>query len=86
MLTIEKIIDDDNLTSIAAFHSEQALEKCFKAILCEQDLDIDSRYPVDFGLLPNSKPTILQAKEFYEFTKSIYEKIKARLEIGVVRI
>ena len=30
---IEKIINDDILTHIVAFHSQQLIEKCFKAIL-----------------------------------------------------
>jgi len=32
LLTIERIIDNEYLTHVVAFHSEQAIEKCFKAI------------------------------------------------------
>jgi len=39
------------------------------------DLYIDSRYPGDLGLLPNGKPTIADAVEFYEFAEFIYNKI-----------
>jgi len=35
--TIEKIIDDDNLTPVSAFHAQQAIEKSFKAIIEEFD-------------------------------------------------
>ena len=36
--TIDKIIEDDNLTPISAFHAQQAIEKSFKAIVEEFDL------------------------------------------------
>lgn len=33
LLVIEKILDDENLTNIIAFHSQQCIEKAFKSIL-----------------------------------------------------
>ena len=39
------------------------------------DLYIESRYPGDFGLLPSGKPTLDEAKGFYEFAKGVYDKI-----------
>ena len=39
-------------------------------------LYIESRYPGDLGLLPNGKPTIADAEEFYNFAKEIFEKVK----------
>ena len=33
--TIVKIIDDEYLTNIVAFHAQQCIEKCFKAVLEE---------------------------------------------------
>ncbi len=110
LLSCEKIVDDKLLTNIVAFHSQQAIEKSFKAIIEEFelsfekihdlkklfqivkdyikfDIDIeilqdinklytDGRYPGELGLLPNGKPTINEAKRFYEFAKKIYENIK----------
>ena len=35
LLNCERILDDEFLTSIVAFHSQQAIEKCFKAIIEE---------------------------------------------------
>jgi len=35
---IHSIIDQDSLTHQVAFHSQQAIEKCFKAIIEEYDL------------------------------------------------
>lgn len=45
------------------------------------ELYIDSRYPGDMGLLPNGKPTLEEAKEFYEFALSIFDKVCNILEI-----
>ena len=45
------------------------------------ELYIDSRYPGDMGLLPNGKPTLEDAKEFYDFAQSIFEKVCDILEI-----
>jgi len=107
--SIEYILDAEHLTSIAAFHSQQAVEKCFKSILeykehkvpkthdvlslyntikkiffidiNEDMLDklnalyVDARYPGEFGLLPDGKPTIVEAKEFYEFAKYVYNVV-----------
>ncbi len=106
---IEHIINDEYLTHIVAFHCQQCIEKCFKAILESQsmnvpkehstiklyglvkdtlktdidydlltdmdDLYINSRYPSDFGLMPQGKPTLENAKEFYEFALKVYEEV-----------
>ena len=105
--SIEKIINDEFLTPMVAFHSHQAIEKSLKAILelqqikipkihklqtlidlvgidlSEKDellqlldeLYIDSRYPENMGLLPYGKPTLEDAKEFYEFAQSVFDKV-----------
>ena len=44
-------------------------------------LYIDSRYPGSFGLLPNGKPTLEDAKEFYEFALDIFNRVCNLLEI-----
>jgi HEPN domain-containing protein len=105
--TCEKLLGDDLLTSVVAFHSQQVVEKCFKAIIEEQGLQLarihtlarlfgliqnsipftvdtillqkmdtvytTSRYPGDFGLLPEGKPTKELAFQLYEFAKYIYK-------------
>ncbi|MEA2011902.1 MAG: HEPN domain-containing protein [Verrucomicrobiota bacterium] len=107
---IEHILEDDFLTHIVAFHSQQCTEKCFKAILELKskkvprihstinlfglvkneiqlnmdknilidfdDLYIEARYPGNFGLLPNGKPTKADAETFYKFAKDIYDKVE----------
>jgi HEPN domain-containing protein len=44
-------------------------------------LYIESRYPGDMGLLPYGKPTIEDAKKFYEFANDIFEKVCQILEV-----
>ena len=41
---------------------------------------IDSRYPGDLGLLPNGKPTLIDANAFYVFAKETFEAIYKALE------
>lgn len=33
LAAVEKLLDDEGLTNIAAFHAQQCIEKCYKAIL-----------------------------------------------------
>ncbi len=107
---IGKIIDDAHLSHIVAFHAQQCVEKVFKAILEEHDIEtpkvhnlitllgkvesflrrdvdlgmlqtldslyIEARYPGELGLLPNGKPTIEEAGEFFGFAQNIYNSIK----------
>ncbi len=111
---ISRIIDLEDLSHMIAFHSQQSIEKSFKALieyknlkvpkqhdllklkeLIIQDINIndddlldtlnelyiDSRYPGDMGLLPYGKPTLEDAKEFYNFAKMIFDKVCEILEI-----
>lgn len=43
-------------------------------------LYIDSRYPGDIGLLPDGKPSIENANDFYQYAKSICSKITTELK------
>ena len=36
---IENIIHDDHLTNMVAFHAQQAVEKCLKAVMEEHEMD-----------------------------------------------
>ena len=111
LLTIEKIINEADLSHVVAFHSQQAVEKSFKALLENRKIDfkkqhdlikiknkiddfdadqdtldtlnklyIDSRYPGELGLLPYGKPTIQDAKNFFDFACEIYDKIDTILK------
>jgi HEPN domain-containing protein len=33
LATVEKLFDDEELTNVAAFHAQQCIEKCFKAVI-----------------------------------------------------
>jgi len=115
LVVTRKIVDDEFVTHMTAFHSQQSVEKSLKAILefnninvpkkhdvqmlkdlvdkyihidNEDILDdlnslyIDSRYPSSFGLLPNGKPTLEDAKEFYEFAMDTFDRVCRLLEIN----
>jgi len=119
LLVIDEIINNSYLTHMVAFHSQQAIEKTFKAIMVSQDkiipkkhdlfalyeivkniineideeilfkineLYIDSRYPSDLGLLPYGKPTLEDAKEFYEFANSVFEKVCKILDVDIDKV
>jgi len=45
------------------------------------DLYIESRYPGYLGLLPNGKPSLEDAKEFYDFALMIFNRICELLNI-----
>jgi len=115
IVVLRKIVDDEFITHMTAFHSQQSVEKALKAILefysddipkkhddqmlrdlVEQyiiidnedifddlnSLYLDSRYPSSFGLLPNGKPTLKDAKEFYDFVQEIFDKVCDILDIN----
>ena len=46
------------------------------------ELYIESRYPGDMGLLPNGKPTLEEAKNFYMFARFVYEEIGKKIRDG----
>ena len=45
------------------------------------ELYIDSRYPGDFGLLPDGKPTLKDAQEFYDFALVVFDEVCAITKI-----
>ncbi len=113
---VAQIIHLEHLTPVAAFHAQQCVEKCFKAILEEHskkvpkdhstlrlyglvkdlialevdlgvltdldDLYIEARYPGELGLLPTGKPTLADAREFFEIAKRLYDQIGRALAAG----
>lgn len=40
LINCQRILEDEFLTTILAFHSQQVVEKCFKALINEKDIDI----------------------------------------------
>jgi HEPN domain-containing protein len=109
LLAAKTLAGEDRLTNLVSFHCQQCLEKCFKAIIEEQDkpsikshdllrlqlnadiklsdsetillsmineVYIDSRYPGELGLLPNGKPTFLEAEAFIQLCDNILLRLK----------
>lgn len=113
LMIIDKIIDDAFLTHQVAFHSQQAIEKSFKAVLEEYELPfrkthsletlagavrktlkisidlktikmldqlyLDARYPGELGLLPEGKPSLVEAKKFSDYSREVYTLIQKHL-------
>jgi len=46
------------------------------------ELYIESRYPGDMGLLPNGKPTLEEAENFYMFARFVYEESEKKIRDG----
>ncbi len=46
------------------------------------ELYIESRYPGDMGILPNGKPTLSEANEFYIFAKDFFSDVCKLLGVG----
>jgi HEPN domain-containing protein/RimJ/RimL family protein N-acetyltransferase len=74
---------------IPKIHSLNKLFKLTEDIFEEYDTTIvnkldklytSSRYPSEFGLLPDGQPSTEEAQEFYEFALSIYEQVKNLIE------
>ncbi|GAK56591.1 HEPN domain protein [Candidatus Vecturithrix granuli] len=59
--------------------SSETLDIDEETLLKINELDIDSRYPGEFGLLPYGKPTLADAREFYQFAQEIYTTVCTRL-------
>jgi HEPN domain-containing protein len=73
------------------------LEKLYKKLdnMIELDYDrlelvnesyIDSRYPGDMGLLPYGKPTLEDAKGFYDFAQIVFDKVCIMLKVDTSEI
>ncbi|WP_457743700.1 HEPN domain-containing protein [Sulfurimonas sp.] len=60
---------------------------CDENILAQLDeLYIESRYPGDMGLLPNGKPTLENAQEFYDVAENIFLLICEKVKYDPVNI
>jgi HEPN domain-containing protein len=60
-------------------------------IICDLEIDIDllqrvselyieTRYPGNFGLLPDGKPSLDEAKSFFLFAQDVYEVVRSCLD------
>lgn len=63
----------DSLSDFILLDNEEILEAL-------NSLYTESRYPGMLGLLPNGKPTVSEAKEFYAFARMVYDDIKKQIQ------
>lgn len=49
-------------------------------VIALDSLYIESRYPGEFILLPDGKPTQKQSQLFYDFAQDVYKKVRYHLE------
>ncbi len=61
-------------------------EESLEILLTINELYIDSRYPVDFGLLPDGKPSLDDAKIFHEFAEELFDRVCAILNVDKTEI
>jgi HEPN domain-containing protein len=87
--TLKAIIDEFDLGFVKTHQLERLLEIVkpyiefkidHKFVQILDSLYIESRYPVDIGLLPNGKPTEEDANKFFEIAILIYGSVKKKLE------
>ena len=87
--SLKAIIDEFDLGFVKTHQVERLLEIVKDQMEAEIDhrivqildsLYIESRYPVDIGLLPNGKPTSEDAQKFIEIAILIYDYVKRKLE------
>lgn len=85
-----KALIESKFDNVPKIHSLNRLYKMVSGFLAVNDLVeinkldklyIDSRYPVDFGLLPNGKPSLDDAKRFYDFAADIFYRVCDILDI-----
>ena len=87
--SLKAIIDEFNLGFVKIHQIERLLEIVKEHLEANIDneivqmldsLYIESRYPVDIGLLPDGKPSEEDANKFFEFAILIYRSVKKKLE------
>lgn len=85
MINCERILADEFLTAIVAFHSQQAVEKCFKALIEEKDINIPRihslirLYQVVEGFLENP----IETRDLLALD-SVYTSSRYPSDIGII--
>jgi HEPN domain-containing protein len=59
----------------ALIQQRHAFSLDFEMLQRVGELYIDARYPGEFGLLPEGKPTLGEVVEFYRFAKGVYDAV-----------
>lgn len=85
LINCERILEDEYLTTIVAFHSQQVVEKCFKALIDAKNLDIPRihnlvrLYQVVEGFLNNP----IEIRELMALD-SVYTSSRYPSDIGMI--
>ena len=85
LINCERILEDEFLSAIVAFHSQQVVEKCFKALIEEKNLDIPRirslvrLYQVVEGFLKNQ----IEIRELMALD-SVYTSSRYPSDIGML--
>jgi len=84
LLTIKEIIDKEYLTNIVAFHSQQAIEKSFKAILEDNEIEIPKVHSLIY-LYEKVKAYIeVDDEEILEQLNSLYISSRYPADFGLL--
>jgi HEPN domain-containing protein len=84
-----KAVIEENGFIVPKIHSLKKLLKICKSfvkiptddemIIALDSLYLESRYPGEFGLLPNGKPDLFRAQKFFEFAMEINKIVEQKL-------
>lgn len=80
----EKEIDTPKihkLTKLQKFIHSDLDELDEKVLNTLDQLYIESRYPGELGLLPNGKPTLKDAQEFYDFAQKLFDDVCKKFNV-----
>ncbi|MDO3379722.1 HEPN domain-containing protein [Geoalkalibacter halelectricus] len=103
--TVEAIISREELSGIASFHAQQAIEKILEEKCIEipkihklktlfsmvpedalnlydsymvkalDELYVEARYPGEFGMLADGKPSVEDVEGFYRYANNVYQSV-----------
>ena len=86
---LKAVMEECNMELVRIHNLQRLIEIVKNHVMIDVDivliemmdkLYIDSRYPADFGLLPDGKPDIEDAEAFYDAAKGIFGIVKNHLE------
>lgn len=83
--TCEKLLDDDFLTNVVAFHSQQVIEKCFKAINEEHGIQLPRIHTLTrlYGSIQNII-TFSVDKVMLQKTDTVYTTSRYPSDLGLI--
>jgi len=83
--TCEKLLDDDFLTNVVAFHSQQVIEKCFKAINEEHGIQLPRIHTLTrlYGSIQNII-TFSVDKVMLQKTDTVYTTSRYPGDLGLI--